>query len=230
MISKNKKKKEQDTKELGRAYFFEDKKNKSKTEIKSNLLSNVNINQKDFYKDVKCPKCNHTLVYQFSKNNYSCSKCTYQMSFVEYQKRYININWFKSLSLGIRLYSWDSECPNCKNYNPCISYCINQSFGSEEMCYFEPILLGKLVKIDNFIMKFCQAINLFPNEKNELSAAIFCSKCDAPYSYDFLLKSFLDQKILDVEFIIKKDVLQKIINLKANDVISTILDLKKMEK
>ena len=128
------------------------------------------------------------------------------------------------------MYSWDSQCPNCQNYNPCISYCINQSFGSEEMCYFEPILLGKLVKVDNFIMKFCQAINLFPNEKNELAAAIFCSKCDAPYSYDFLQKIFLEQKILDVEFVIKKDVLQKIINLKANDVISTILDLKKLEK
>lgn len=228
MIYRNKKK--FGVKDQGRAYFFEDKKNKPKTELKTNLLSSLNINQKDFYKDIKCPKCNHHLDYSLTKNNYSCVKCGYQISFNEYQKRYININWFKSLDLGIRLYSWDSQCPNCQNYNPCISYCINQSFGSEEMCYFEPILLGKLVKVDNFIMKFCQAINLFPNEKNELAAAIFCSKCDAPYSYDFLQKSFLEQKILDVEFVIKKDVLQKIINLKANDVISTILELKKLEK
>lgn len=90
MIYRNKKK--FGVKDQGRAYFFEDKKNKPKTELKTNLLSSLNINQKDFYKDIKCSKCNHHLDYSLTKNNYSCVKCGYQISFNEYQKRYININ------------------------------------------------------------------------------------------------------------------------------------------
>ena len=46
MIYRNKKK--FGIKDQGRAYFFEDKKNKPKTELKTNLLSSLNINQKDF--------------------------------------------------------------------------------------------------------------------------------------------------------------------------------------
>ena len=75
-------------------------------------------------------------------------------------------------------------------------------------------------------MKFCRAINLFPNENQELVATIICSKCDAPYPHNFLLKSFLEQKIFDVEFVIKKDALKNIINLKVSDITKLLNNLK----
>ncbi len=209
-----------------KGYYYDNKKHsKLIQEAKHNFSW---TNNKDFYTPIKCPKCGGAFV--FKKNSekmyYECKKCGLTMNFIEYQKRYINLNWFKSVELGIKLYSWDSLCPNCNNYNPCISYCLNQTFGTEELCLFEPILLGESIKLDNFIMKFCRAINLFPNENQELVATIICSKCDAPYPHNFLVKSFLEQKIFDVEFVIKKDALKNIINLKVSDITKLLNNLK----
>lgn len=211
-------------------YYF-DKRRHSKL-VQDAKYNFVKTNNKDFYTPVKCTKCNRTFVLKNTggKMYYQCRNCDMTMSFVEYQKRYINLNWFKTVELGIKLYSWDSICPNCGNNNPCISYCINQDFGTEELCLFKPILLGSLIKLDNFIIKFCQSINLFPNEHQELIATTICAKCDAPYSHEFLVKSFLEQKIFDVEFIIKKEVFKNMINLKVSDVTKLLSNLELLEE
>lgn len=174
---------------------------------------------------VPCPKCGGKLKINHDDHQdhyYQCLNCHYLMEFSEYQKRFINLNWDKQIKNGIVLYSWDGICPNCKQQNPFLSYCINENFGTEELCEYEPILLGCVPKIDGFIMRFCRAINKFPNTKKELSARIFCSKCDAPIPYSSLVDSFLSQSTLDVEFVIKKELLTGKINLQPEDITKTM--------
>lgn len=211
-------------------YFVDEK--KSKRIIHDPKYNLTLISNRDYYIEIKCPRCMSAFIFINDNNemHYECKKCKYTMSFLEYQKRYINTNWFKTMEFGVKLYSWDSICPNCENDNPCISYCINQSFGDEQMCYFYPLLLGSVGKLDSFIMKFCRTVNLFPDENKQLIATMFCSKCDAPYSHEFLLKSFLEQKVFDVEFNMKKNVLKDMINLKATDITKLLDNLELMEK
>lgn len=215
-----------------RGYYVD----KSKKRIKLLQESTKNFipqaNQKDYYTDVKCPKCNGSFTFKNvgSKMFYECKKCGATMTFNEYQKRFINLNWQKTIELGIPLYSWDSICPNCNNPNPCVSYCINQAVGSEEMCMFEPLLLGSVPHLDNFIMKFCRTINLFPDSNNTLSATIFCMKCDAPYSHEFIRDSFLKQPEFDIEFVAKKETLKNVINLKVSDLTKLLPGLKLLKK
>lgn len=176
----------------------------------SNIMTKL-VHHHDGFKPVVCPKCNGKLVIHHDKNldhYYECVNCQEMMEFSEYQKRFINLNWPKEIKNGVTLYSWDGVCPNCNTPNPFLSYCINENFGTEELCEYEPILLGKIAKLDLFIMRFCKAINLFPNKNGVLTAHIFCSKCDAPLSYENLVNSFLSQKALDVEYVIKKELLQ----------------------
>lgn len=210
-----------------RAYFVDKSKKRIKLLQDSSYNINLQTNFKDFYVDVKCPKCNGTFDFKNVNNKlfYECKKCSTTMSFIEYQKRYINLNWHKTVEIGIPLYSWDSLCPNCGNSNPCISYCVNQAVGSEELCMFEPLLLGSVPHLDNFIMKFCRTINLFPDKNNTLSSTIFCMKCDAPYSHEFIKESFLKQQEFDIEFIIKKDTLKNIVNLKVTDLTKLLSNL-----
>ncbi|GAA5414865.1 hypothetical protein [Ureaplasma ceti] len=176
-------------------------------------------------REVSCPKCRGKLkIYHDNENDhyYKCDKCNHLMSFSEYQKRFITKNWDTQIKNGITLYSWDGTCPNCGQVNPFLSYCINENFGTEELCEYDPILLGCVPKLDGFIMKMCRAINKFPNTKGELSARIFCSKCDAPVPYRSLIDSFLSQKTLDVEFVIKKEILINKLNLYPEDVSRTM--------
>lgn len=191
-----------------------------------------NASNKDFYINVICPRCNG--YFEFKNNNnintYKCKKCSFEISFEEYQKKFINLNWFKMIDLGIKLYSWDSICENCNNSNPCISYCINETFGDEQMCNYYPFLLGKVPKLDSFIMKFCRSVNLFPDKDKKLLATLFCEKCDAPYSYEYLTKTFLEQKKFDVEFNIKKNVLKEWTNLKPGDITKLLNDLVLIDK
>ena len=208
-------------------YYVNNKKIKNLIQDYKKTFSN-----KDFYSNVMCSRCNGTFEFQSINgvNTYKCKKCSYEISFEDYQKKFINLNWFKMIDLGIRLYSWDSICENCNNVNPCISYCINESFGDERMCAYYPILLGKVAKLDSFIMKFCRSVNLFPDQDKKLIATLFCEKCDAPYTYEYLTKTFLDQKKFDIEFNIKKNVLKEWTNLKPGDITKLLSDLKLLER
>ena len=192
--------------------------------IQMEMASKVRMHNLDTYKHVPCPKCGNKLVVKHDDNLdhvYVCPKDGYTMEFSQYQKMFINLNWSRQIKNGIVLYSWDGICPNCGQMNPFLSYCLNENFGTEELCEYEPILLGNVPKIDAFIMRYCRAINQFPNKKGELSAHIFCSKCDAPIPYDKLVDSFLNQKVLDVEYVIKKEAIQKI-NLAPEDITKTL--------
>lgn len=168
---------------------------------------------------VKCPKCNNRLKLVEEKNEYKyiCPKCKYSMQFCEYQKRFINTNWSRFLKKGIPLYSWRDKCPNCKKFISYITYCINTTFGDQNMCIFEPILLGREPKIDNFIMKVCNVVNMFPEDTNNLFAHIFCRHCDAPISYKNLLHSFINQYSFGLEYVIKSDQIQNI-HLEPEDI------------
>lgn len=212
-----------------RGYYVDKSRKRIKLlqESTKSIIINPQVNQKDYYTDVKCLKCSGAFVFKNVNNKmfYECKKCEITMTFNEYQKRFINLNWQKTIEIGIPLYSWDSICPNCNNPNPCISYCINQAVGSEELCMFEPLLLGNVPHLDNFLMKFCRTINLFPNN-NTLSATIFCTKCDAPYSHEFIQESFLKQSEFDIEFIAKKSTLKNVINLKVTDLTRLLPTLK----
>lgn len=174
---------------------------------------------------VACPKCHSRLKLVRNKEQddyYECVACASMMSFAEYQKRFININWTRQIKNGVVLYSWDGKCPNCGEINPFLSYCINENFGTEDLCRYAPILLGSVPKIDALIMKMCRAINKFPNSKGQLSARIFCSRCDAPIPYNSLLDSFLNEKVLDVEYVIKKEVLLTKLKLTPEDISKTM--------
>lgn len=205
-----------------RVYFA--RQNKKST----NVLSNRN-----FYDEVMCPRCSGKFELRGDlKNNnayYECKKCRYTLTFLEYQKRYINLNWHKTIDLGFELYSWDEYCPICGSKNPFITYCINQSVGTEDLCLFWPFLLGSVKKLDYFLMKFCDSISLFPNDDGVLIPTIFCNKCDSPFTADFFMDSFLKQKKLDLEYTIKRKIINKYIDLKVEDITNLLSKLKYLD-
>ncbi len=194
-------------------------------------LPSFNQNQlklSEHYKHVLCPKCNSIFKFDMSNENYHycCNKCNYKMKFIEYQRRFNNLNWSRIIKKGISLYSWKDNCPNCKNSISHITYCINNTFGDESLCIFEPILLGKCSKLDDFIINVCNVVNMFPDDNNNLCAHIFCRHCDAPVSYKDLLKSFLNQPSFRLEYVLKNVQLANL-NIEPEDINSLLVNLER---
>lgn len=189
---------------------------------------NMQHKNNEHLKHVKCPKCSHNFKLNILDNQYKyiCTHCKYEMKFSEYQKRYNNINWLKISKKGIPLYSWKDNCPNCKNLISHISYCINNTFGDESLCIFKPILLGKCLKLDNFIMNVCNVVNMFPDDDSNLCAHIYCRHCDAPISYKNLVLSFLKQKSFGLEYIIKEKEISNL-GLDPEDINKLLINLER---